>query len=430
MKNYKNLVPIILVVLFVLGIYMKVDSNMDLNKEYKEYLTAARKYKEAEIYVDAETNYLLAAETKPSVELYVEIGEFYQLYNKRAAIKWGKETVETYPEETLGYEFLLSLYSEVGKYEDFYDLYDTVLKRELETETIANLQKRLSTEYYFEGKYEYAGSFAGGYCKVYEDNLWRFVNAKGTEVTGLKYVAVGNFCDGVAPVKDKLGEFYFIDPSGNKKLVLENFKNIDEIGSYDNELCTVYDGKTWGVYSLDGELKYGGFSNVSALSNGVIAVEKDGKWTLLDESGNQIIKDSFDYIKQDDKGIVYRNSRLFVEEKGKYYLIDKEGNKITKTSFDDAKIFNGPEYAAVKVKDKWGFINVDGEIVIEPIYEDARSFSNGYAAVKMDGKWGYIDENNNIFIDYQFSDARDFTDKGSVFVNFGIWRLLRLYSYN
>lgn len=430
MKNYKNLVPIILLVLFVLGIYMKVDKNLDLNKEYKEYLTLARKYKEAEIYVDAETNYMLAAETKPNIELYVEIGEFYQLYNNRAAIKWGEETIEIYPEESLGYEFLLSLYSDIGKYEDFYDLYDVVKKRGLETEKTAELQQHLSTEYYFEGKYVYAGSFAGGYCKVFEDDLWRFVNTTGKEVTGLKYVAVGDFCDGVAPVKDKLGDFYFIDSSGNKKLVLENFKNIVAIGCYDNELCTVFDGKTWGVYTLNGELKYGGYSNVSTLANGVIAVEKDEKWNLLDEAGNQIIKESYDHIKQDEKGIVFRNSRLFVEQKNKFYLIDKEGNKITKTAFDDAKIFNGPGYAAVKLKDKWGFINQNGEIVIEPIYEDARSFSNGYAAVKMDGKWGFIDENNNVFIDYQFNDARDFTDKGSVFVNYGVWRLLRLYSYN
>lgn len=431
MKNYKNLVPIVLVVLFLLGIYMKYDTNASLKKEYNEYLSAAREYKEIGINVDAEAYYLAAADVKPNIGLYVEIGEFYETYDMRSAIDWGEEIVETYPEETQGYEFLLRIYKDTGRYEDFFELYDVVKKRDLITDVISEMQLVLSKEFYLEGKYEYVGAFAEGYCKVCKDNLWSFVDEAGYRITDLNYVAVGDFCDGIAPVKDRLGNFYFIDVSANKKKIIQNVDKIEAIGSNDIGLCTIYDGKTWNVYTLDGELKYGGYSNISTLANGVVAAEKNGKWLLLDEeSGEQLIKDTFDNVKQDEKGIVYRNSRLFVEIKGKYYMIDIEGNKIVKTAFEDAKIFNGQGYAAVKLDGKWGFINQDGEIVIEPKYEDARSFSNGYAAVKMDGKWGFIDENNEIFIKCQFNDARDFTSQGSVFVNQGIWQLLRLYSYN
>lgn len=431
MKNYKNLIPIVLVVLFLLGIYMKVDANTSLNKEYKGYLTAARQYHEKEIYVDAEKNYLLAAETKPSLKLSVEIGEFYATYNSRKAISWGEETIEQYANEPAGYEFLLKLYKSTEKYEDFYELYSTVAKRGIETKEIAVMEKELRNVFYYEDAYADAGSYAEGYCRVMDDGMWRYIGMTGTKVTGLNYTTAGDFGNGVAAVTNKLGEAYFIDTSGNKKYVVENLENIVVLGSYSDGVCTVFDGKTWGIYTLDGELKYGGYTNVSRLANGVIAVQKENKWTLLDEGGSQLIKTSFDDIKQDDKGVVYRNKRLFAQINGKYYMMDIEGNKIGEGAYDDVRIFNGDGYAAVKIGSKWGFVDADGKLVIEPTYDEARSFSNGYAAVKLGDRWGFIDEDNEIFLEYQFVDVKDFTSAKSVFVvNRGQWKLLRLYSGN
>lgn len=431
MKNYKNLIPIILVVLFLLGIYMKVDENLGIKEEYNTYLKAARAYREKQIAVDAEKNYLEAVDVMPSVELYVEVGEFYyELVSNRKAMEWGEDLVEVYPEDSQGYEFILRVYKEIGRYEDFFDMYSTVCKRGLETEIIAGYAAELSNTYKLEGNYQDVGYFAGGYCKVMDDELWAYVSTKGSEITKYNFVSAGNFSDGVAPIVNEIGEMYLIDNEGNKKYIIENVDNIVEIGCYTDELCTIFDGKTWSVYTLDGEMKYGGFDDVSTLANDVIAVLQNGKWTLLDKDGNQLISKGFDDIKQDEKGIVYRNSRLFVEENGKYYMIDKDGNKIVDTAFQDVKIFNGSGYAAVKMNGKWGFIDQDGKIVIEPQYEDARSFSNGFAAVMQNGLWGFINEEGQLFIKCQFSDVRDFTSSGSVFVKQGTWRLLRLYSYN
>lgn len=431
MKNYKNLVPIILVVLFFLGIYVKYDKNTDVLDEYNTYLGAARNYRELGIAVDAESNYLEAVDVKPNLNLYIEIGEFYkECVGSRSAMSWAEEIVEVYPEEVKGYEFVLGLYKELDRYEDFFELYDTAKKRGLASDTIIAYVDELKSKYYLDGDYEDIGSYAGGYCKVYDEGYWAFVTEKGKEVTKFEFVQAGNFCDGVVPVESKIGEKFLADSDGNKKYVIENIENIVSIGSFDEEVCTIYDGSTWGVYTLKGERLHGGYSKVSALGNGVIAVENKGKWSLLDYEGNTLINETFDSVKSDEKGIVYRNDRIFVETNGKYSMIDLEGNQISKDTYEDVRIFNGDEYAAVKVNEKWGFINKDGEVVIKPQYEDARSFSNGYAAVKKGYTWGFVDVNNEIFIDYMFSETKDFTVSGSVFVKIGTWKLLRLYSYN
>ncbi len=45
------------------------------------------------------------------------------------------------------------------------------------------------------------------------------------------------------------------------------------------------------------------------------------------------------------------------------------------------------------------------EVIIDPQYEDADSFSQGLAAVKKDGKWGYIDMEDSTVIPFQFDYA-------------------------
>jgi len=48
--------------------------------------------------------------------------------------------------------------------------------------------------------------------------------------------------------------------------------------------------------------------------------------------------------------------------------------------------------------------------IITPTYDDARTFSEGLAAVRKDGKWGYIDVNGNTVIDFKYDVAHSFSE--------------------
>ena len=50
--------------------------------------------------------------------------------------------------------------------------------------------------------------------------------------------------------------------------------------------------------------------------------------------------------------------------------------------------------------------------MIEPQYEDAKSFMNGLAAVCKDGLWGFIDFGNNNVIECQYLEAGYFCSSG------------------
>ena len=83
---------------------------------------------------------------------------------------------------------------------------------------------------------------------------------------------------------------------------------------------------------------------------------------------------------------------------------------------------------AVCIDGKWGFINVDGELVIPCKFEDARAFAYTLAPVKQSGMWGYVDTAGEIVIEPQFEDAYAFNKNGTAPVKEKNWFLIQLYA--
>ena len=99
----------------------------------------------------------------------------------------------------------------------------------------------------------------------------------------------------------------------------------------------------------------------------------------------------------DEKGIVFRNERAFAENDDGYVMLDASGKQIGKQVYEDTKLFlESDGLAAIKENGKWGYVDKDGKVIIEPQFEEAHSFLNGYAAVKAHGKWGYINEKGKL----------------------------------
>lgn len=59
---------------------------------------------------------------------------------------------------------------------------------------------------------------------------------------------------------------------------------------------------------------------------------------------------------------------------------------------------------------KYGFINDSGEVVIKPVYDKVKDFSEGLAAAKLWWKWGYIDTEDKNYLPFEYAEAGDFQD--------------------
>lgn len=431
MKNYRFWVPVLLVVMLLASIYLFYDKKADEQGLFDNLLMEARGYREQGIYVDAEKSYLDAVAMRPVQSLYAEIADFYSENNmSRKSRNWCEIMLEQFPEDPESYRYMLQQYINKKDYIACFDLLDVMQKRGITSQEVEAMMKPLEYVYYLGTEYDSVGVYGGGYSPVKLNGNWAYVNMRGTQTTAADFVKAGPFSGNLAPVVNMNGEAYFIDTSGNKKKIVENVENVVELGLIENELFALYDGKHWGYYNLNGTHVFGDYEEASNIGNGLAAGMRDSVWYILDRNGNELTGKTYSGILFDEKGIIYRNGRIFVECGTKYQMIDADGNEYGQT-YEDARLFADATWAAVKIGNQWGFVDKDGAIQIQPQYDDARSFSNGLAAVKVKGKWGFINQQGQMVIDPLFEGAKDFSNSGTVFVNTGKeWELLVLYKYN
>ncbi|MCV3418177.1 WG repeat-containing protein [Campylobacter lari] len=161
------------------------------------------------------------------------------------------------------------------------------------------------------------------------------------------------------------------------------------------------------------ELK--GSINSKSFYNGLFRIYNGDENSFVNKKGN-IIKINFPY--KIDENITtqtkFKNIKKYKENltticlKDKWGFIDKKGNLIIDAKYDNAYDFN-EGLARVELNEKWGFIDKKGEIAIDTKYNKTKDFFQGIAAVEIDNKWGFIDKKGNLIIDakYDFIDGLD-----------------------
>lgn len=434
MKNYKLLVPVVLIVLFVLGVYMTGSSHAEDERQYSQYVEDARKYASQGIEIYAEENYQKAYEMRPSLELCLEIANFYGdvVKDDNKIAEWGEIGLNAYPKEAKAYEFLMEFHLEHKDYMAFFELYHDMLNRHVTSETADAFYQSVKYEYYFQGEYDEVSAFGNNLAPVRRNETWGYSNSKGKKKIGTVYTYAGVFNQGMAPVIDAAGNGFFIDTNGNKVFLADTEEKVAGLGVMSSAgIYAVNNGEEWNYYNKEGKLIMGGFTEASTMANGLAACKKGDGWQIYNTSGTLQTETVYDDVLADEKQVVYRNDRLFVQLGDSYKMMDASGSQIGADTYEDAKIFYEDTYAAVKKDGKWGFVDKDGQWFIEPMYENARSFSNGYAAVQMDDQWGFINLDRELCIPCEFMDARDFTANGTVFVQKGLnWSVLLLYQNN
>ena len=82
-----------------------------------------------------------------------------------------------------------------------------------------------------------------------------------------------------------------------------------------------------------------------------------------------------------------------------------------------SKKVSGQVLAAVRLGNKWGYIDQTGKCVVHPLFDSAWNFEEGLAAVnvggsgwpKIGGKWGYTDKIGKFVIEPQFDGTWGFS---------------------
>lgn len=428
MTMKKILVPVI-ILLLVLGWGNIIGGNASKHKKYNEYMAKAKALDEKEIYIDALDQYKNAlefTENKFPVEEAI-LDDYLNLKKYNDFEKQGSMILENYNYPRDITKKIVDYYIDRKQSANALKVVNAYLERQPKDDDFLELQGKLRgiyTEVYFAGAS--IDEYYNGFYVFTDDEKKGLMKSDGTEKIKATYDEISPYgkepnyaavCEG--------GDWYYVDKNGYKKLV-PDFK-VDSLGVFGNKLAPYKTAESYSYIdeyaNKATELTYdfaGGFANKRA------AVKKDGKWAVIKNDFSQVTDFIYDDVLVDDFGFATSQNVYIAKLDGKYHIFDLDGNMIGSEGFDEAKAFMSDDATAVKIGDKWGFANKNGEIELMTEYKDAKPFANGFAAV-YDGKnWGYINKNATVVIDFEFNEAGCFNSSGVASVRKGTWKFIKL----
>ncbi len=429
-------------VLIVLGIFVCVSmfaKNSSIEQEYQSYLDLARKNAEKNIPYNSINYYQKAFAIRNNDEsIYREYIEQTKKFpdNGRKYYEALKKYLNVFPDSVKAYEDVCSYY-----YNDSQD-YHNALKTAKQAK-----EKGMSSDalkfYYNTCGYMYkvmrseldeAYSFLGGYALVKRDDRYGYLNASGEYIIApSKYSKASMMMSGAAAVFDE-DEKSWVVINDSGYVVARPSDSLDTLSFLSNGFMPASkEGKyTYLTQSLNVDKTKFQYDYCSNFKNNVGAVKKDGKWALVNSKGESITDYIFEDVKLDEFNACVNNGIVMAKTQGKYYFYNTSGVKVSEQGFDDVCQFAEGDKAAVCIDKKWGFADSTGNIVIEPQFDDARSFSMNLAAVNEKGVWKYIDKYLTPRVEGEFSDCKPFSGVGiaAVCMKNGKWSYIKLFFYS
>lgn len=183
----------------------------------------------------------------------------------------------------------------------------------------------------------------------------------------------------VKPCANDKCTYYYIDKGGNKAFN----KSFNEAGNFINGLaivgvgnCSIEDSCMYGVINKAGEFLIDpDYDVIEEASEGFFLASRNGRFGYIDLTGEEVIS-----MKYTD-GLSFKQGVAAVSLDGNWFFIDVTGRQLFISRFADVSSFNDSLCAVTEDDVNWGYINMSGEMVIQPIYESAEDFIGGFAIV-------------------------------------------------
>ena len=315
-------------------------------------------------------------------------------------------------------------------------IFDSIEKRKLLYEqALARRERRERLAYYY--PLIESGEITPEPYKDERNGLWGY-RIGDLDVIVPTYYDAHPFYSGFAWVrkKEKWGVINF---KGEK---ICNFE-YNDIRDLKDGLFSVYDNRFRNLVDYKGEEIKRGFDSITQFSNGRAKAQKNNKWGLIDEKGNEVYE-----IIQFSNGLKMYHS-LYRE---RYGLFSDSPNNECEFIYDAVVDLNNGQIKAL-MDNNWGILDNKGDEVcdITPIgdgfykyysrlygaygimtndkkitsressavkeifeFDDIKDFSDGRAWALKSGKWGVIDIKGETVLDFQYNKLGDFVYNISV----------------
>jgi hypothetical protein len=221
---------------------------------------------------------------------------------------------------------------------------------------------------------------------------WGFIDNRGKTVIPARFEAAQPFSEDLAAVKRE-GRWGYIDRNGSEVIPIryrtaQNFRNgvaIVDTGLPDHPIGLIDKTGAWVTPPLFRSL------STADVPDGLLLGQKEpaGGSGFYDRSGNLVLGPYFlAYPFAQGRARVKKGAREGLDD----WLIDASGTFLPRKPLvlDGIRFSEG--LIAVRQDRKLGYMDLDGNIPIEPRYDQGGEFAEGLATVQLGGHWTFIDK--------------------------------------
>ncbi|MCS7005775.1 MAG: WG repeat-containing protein [Cytophagales bacterium] len=264
-------------------------------------------------------------------------------------------------------------------------------------------------------------SFSEGYLTASYQSRWGLLDSNLHWKILPAYQAMSSVKDGF--VAFKMNELYGI-MSVENELIISPY--VDSIAIINRHLFIYHDNQGWGTLQPNGKDYFFSYGSYEILPEGTIRFRNDsGLYGLLDNRGRLLLPAQYDFICATSQKGLYQTHKNF--KKGFAWIHDVEREVSKDSAFLDIEVLQplGEKFIPVRIHRKYGFTDHTGRIKIATRYDSVQYFSQGRAAFKLAGKWGFLDEQENIIVQPIYEKVFPYTvHRVSLVCDEGKWGLL------
>ncbi len=177
-------------------------------------------------------------------------------------------------------------------------------------------------------------------------------------------------------------DLIFVTKNGLSGFVNKYNKSVIPLGKYEyvdifreNNFYTEYrkSGKS-GFVNRSGKEIGNEFEQTRRFLLGAADVKQNGKWGSIDTTGRLIIPCRYDFIYS------LGNNLFCIQKRGKFSLIDRQQKPVSKKKFQACMVgglstINSSTLIIVKKRNKYGVIDLNGNYVVKPAYDEIGYYS-------------------------------------------------------
>jgi hypothetical protein len=232
-----------------------------------------------------------------------------------------------------------------------------------------------------------ARDFSEGVARVAVDDKYGFIDKTGAFVIEPQFLRAESFSEGLAPARID-GEYGYLNKTG-RFVIAPRFDYAR--GFYEGLAAVVIDRKCGFIDRTGGIIIEPQFDAAWPFREGLAPIMVHNrwrfteKWGFVDKTGRVVIEPKFWARSRFREGlafVVYLHGWGYRQE-SKTEFIDKTGRVVNMPHLDNSGRFFFEGLTTIRIDGKYGYMNKTGQIVIEPQFDYAASFSEGLACVGM-----------------------------------------------